>query len=72
MNYSRKLVASPLSRWGIQVGTLFNVGKGTNFLRNEKMGVDGEYVGSGSALTEQIFTKKQGAGLDPLCFFIFF
>lgn len=50
-------MASSLSRWGIQVGTLFNVGKGTNFLRNEKMGVVGEYVGSRSALTEQIFTK---------------
>ena len=66
MNYDRKLVASPLSRWGIQVGTLFNVGKGTNFLRNEKMGADGEYVGSGSALTEQILTKRQNGGIDLL------
>ena len=37
-----KPVASTLSRWGIQVGTLFNIGKGTNFFWNEKQGVDGE------------------------------
>lgn len=59
-------MASPLSRWGIQVVTLFNVGKGTNFLRKEKMGVDGEYVGSRSALTEQILTKRQNGGIDLL------
>ena len=50
-------MASSLCRWGFQVGTLFNDRKGTNFLRNKKMGVVGELVGSGSALTEQIFTK---------------
>ena len=52
-----KPVASTLSRWGIEVGTLLNVGKGTNFLRNKKMGVVGELVGSGSALTDVFFTK---------------
>lgn len=50
-------MASSLSRWGFEVRTLLNIGKGTNFPRNKKQGVDGEYVGSGSALTEQIFTK---------------
>lgn len=50
-------MASSLSRWGFQVRILFNVGKGTNFFWNKKLGVVGEYVGSGSALTEQIFTK---------------
>ena len=59
-------MASPLGRWGIQVGTLFNVGKGTNFSRNKKQGVGGEYVGSGSALTEQILTKRQNGGIDLL------
>lgn len=61
-----KPLASTLSQWGFQVGTLFNVGKGTNFFWNQKQGVDGEYVGSGSALTEQILTKRQNGGIDLL------
>lgn len=52
-----KPVASTLDRWGFEVWTLLNFGKGTNFSRNKKQGVVGEQVGSGSALTEQIFTN---------------
>ena len=37
-----KPVASTLSPGVFQVGTLFNVGKGTNFFWKQKQGVGGE------------------------------
>ena len=61
-----KPMASSLSPGVFQVGTLFNVGKGTNFFWKQNQGVGGEYVGSWSALTEQILTKRQNGGIDLL------
>ena len=66
-----KLVPSSLGLGCRGVGTLLNVGKGTNFSRNKKLGGNGEVVGSGSALTEFIFTKYVFGGVASITLFRF-